>query len=106
MSTPAIRGMIGSGKVQKRRTSAAAKRELTLFLFVLCVGADHAHDAFATDDLAVLTDTTNGCSDFHGRNPLNRLGAGELSFIAGILGSLKGGEGIFCWGTKVKGQVG
>jgi len=31
-------------------------RALALPLFVLGVGADHAHDAFASDDLAVFTD--------------------------------------------------
>jgi hypothetical protein len=39
---------------------------LSLLLLVLGVGADHAHDAFAADDLAVLTDSTNAGSDFHG----------------------------------------
>jgi hypothetical protein len=40
---------------------------LTLALLVLGVLADHAHDAFAADDLAVLTDTFDAGSDFHGR---------------------------------------
>src|SRR4051794_13949271 len=27
--------------------------------------ADHPHDAFAADDLAVFANSTNACSDFH-----------------------------------------
>jgi hypothetical protein len=38
----------------------------SLFLFMLRVDlADDAYDALAPDDLAVFTDTTNACSDFH-----------------------------------------
>jgi hypothetical protein len=38
----------------------------TLPLLVLGVGADHAHDVFAADDLAVLTDAADAAADFHG----------------------------------------
>jgi hypothetical protein len=40
--------------------------ELALTLFVLGVGADHAHDVLAADDLAVFTDTADAAADFHG----------------------------------------
>jgi hypothetical protein len=39
--------------------------KLSLLLLVLYIGADHAHDTFAANDLAVFTDSTNACSDFH-----------------------------------------
>jgi hypothetical protein len=39
---------------------------LALSLLVLGVGADHAHDVLAADDLAVLTDAADAAADFHG----------------------------------------
>ncbi len=38
---------------------------LTLPLFVTSVGADHSDHATTTNNLAVLTKSFNGCSDFH-----------------------------------------
>jgi hypothetical protein len=38
---------------------------LPLTLLVALVGADHAHDALAPDDLAVLTHSFDRCSDLH-----------------------------------------
>jgi hypothetical protein len=38
---------------------------LSLLLFVLGVGADHAHGPLSADDLAVFTDSTNAGTDFH-----------------------------------------
>jgi len=38
----------------------------TLPLFVAAVFADHAHSAFAADDLAVPTNLLHGSLDFHG----------------------------------------
>ncbi len=39
---------------------------LPLLLLVLRVRADHPHDAFAADDLAVLTDPLHAATNFHG----------------------------------------
>src|SRR5687768_5543606 len=55
MSTPAIRGMLGL--------------QLTLLLLVLRVGANHPHDAFAADDLAVFADPPDAASNFHDDKP-------------------------------------
>jgi len=49
-----------------RESQIANRQLLALLLLVLRVAADHAHDAFAADDLAVFTDSTNARSDFHG----------------------------------------
>jgi hypothetical protein len=38
---------------------------LTLSLLVFGVRADDPHDAFATDDLAILADPPDAASDFH-----------------------------------------
>lgn len=38
---------------------------LSLFLLVLHVRANDAYDAFATHDLAILTDSTDAASYFH-----------------------------------------
>jgi hypothetical protein len=46
-----------------------ATPSLSLLLLVLHVAADHANDALAPDDLAVLTDATNAASDFHDSLP-------------------------------------
>jgi hypothetical protein len=57
---------------------------LSLFLLMLGVGADDAHDSFAAHDLAVLTNPSDAGSDFHSgtfstKNPAAR---GESIFIA------------------------
>jgi hypothetical protein len=48
-----------------RKLQIANRQSLALLLFMLGVAADHAHDAFAADDLAVFTDSTNAGSYFH-----------------------------------------
>jgi hypothetical protein len=48
-----------------RKSQIANRQFLALFLLVFRVAADHAHDAFAADDLAVFTDSTNAGSYFH-----------------------------------------
>src|SRR5262245_55143863 len=53
-STPAIRAI----PLMPPRLSALA-------LLVARVGADHAHGALAADDLALATNTSDGCSNFH-----------------------------------------
>jgi hypothetical protein len=64
-----------------------------LLLFVLGVRADHAHDAFAAHDLAVLTDPSDAGAYFHGNTcanrGLNRLAPGESVFIAENIPLLK-----------------
>ena len=61
-------------------------RPLSLFLFVFRVGADHAHDPLAANDLAVLTDTSDAGSDFHCsgtfRDLGHRLPTGESGLIS------------------------
>jgi len=51
-STPAIRAIIAS--------------LLSLPLLMLRVGADHANDTFAMNDLALVANFLNRCSYFHG----------------------------------------
>src|SRR4051812_29084265 len=75
MSTPEIRGIIQSsvsgpwsvvsGNKSLPATTDATDNGLSLSLLVLGVRADHPHDALAADDLAVLTDAANACSDLH-----------------------------------------
>src|SRR5450432_3242737 len=38
---------------------------LSLLLLVLHIRADHPHDAFAANDLAVFTDSSDACANFH-----------------------------------------
>jgi hypothetical protein len=48
---------------------ASRRGGLTLFLLVLDVAADDAHDAFAADDLAVFTNTADAAANFHDTFP-------------------------------------
>jgi hypothetical protein len=41
----------------------------TLPLLVLCVDANHSHHAFPLDDLALVANFFNACSNFHRRLP-------------------------------------
>jgi hypothetical protein len=65
---------------------SATQNHLPLLLLVLRVGADHAHDPLAADDLAVFTNPTNAGSHFHGFTCLdrreNRLAPAESALIA------------------------
>jgi hypothetical protein len=65
---------------------------------VLGVRADHAHDAFAAHDLAVLTDPSDAGAYFHGNTrsnlKLNRLAPGESVFIAENIPALKLGSAL------------
>src|SRR4030042_2478427 len=57
MSTPTIRGIYLSFLQPSSPNRRRARSALPLTLLVSRVRADHAHDAFAADDLAVLTAT-------------------------------------------------
>jgi hypothetical protein len=55
--------------------------------------ADHPHDAFAADDLAVFTNSSDACSHLHRitlniRAPIG-VPSGELAFVAEIYGIRK-----------------
>src|SRR4051794_38763069 len=78
MSMPEIRGMgtlsfvpgqwsvVSWGRVL---TTDDGQRPLTLLLLVLGVRADHAQDALAANDLAVLTNPSHAAAYFHGLCP-------------------------------------
>src|SRR5687768_5768673 len=80
ISTPAIRGMLApelpvvSCQLPVEDAAAAVFWQLathnwqvflTLLLLVLRIAANHAHDAFAADDLAVFTNSTDAGSYLH-----------------------------------------
>jgi hypothetical protein len=48
-----------------RKSAIANPQSSALLLLVFGVGADHAHDAFAAHDLAVLTNSLDARSHFH-----------------------------------------
>src|SRR5437016_2132581 len=76
MSTPEIRGMWspiqgqGAGARGERKSSSSLAPcplalLLSLLLLVLGVRADHAHDALAANDLAVLTNPSHAGAYLH-----------------------------------------
>jgi hypothetical protein len=80
MSTPAIRGIAGSSYgllvtgywLLSLRFPATVNQQpstsnlfLSLLLFMFGGRADHPHDAFAANDLAVFTDSSDACSHLH-----------------------------------------
>jgi len=53
---------------------------LTLLLLVFCVGADHPDYALAAHNLAVLTNTSDAGSNFHGfYNPAKMVESKSIS---------------------------
>src|SRR3712207_5235919 len=84
MSMPEIRGMNAPESLEFRVQSSVSSgpypvpnsgletltSALPLLLLVLGVRADDPHDAFAADDLAVLTDPPDAATYFHRCSPL------------------------------------
>ena len=59
-STPMIRAIYSLNRLNELDGWRSA-----LPLLVARVGTDHANDAFAANDLAILAKLLNRCSDFH-----------------------------------------
>jgi len=51
--------------VWRKIHASNTRHRLPLSLFVLRVHANYAHDALAMNDLALVANFLNGCSDFH-----------------------------------------
>jgi hypothetical protein len=66
-----------------RKLQIANRKYLSLPLLMLGVAANHAYDALAPDDLAILTNPSDACSYLHDTSPRAPAGApGEFGFVA------------------------
>src|SRR5688572_18881954 len=88
MSTPEIRGM---DRVSFCPRAFVRKERLTLLLLVFSVRADHAQDALAANDLAVLTDASHAAAHFHDSILKRRSESGESGLISVIRRKFKSG---------------